>query len=63
MRILSQKILSAGDGGVWFAGEHTADTEIIDGLKYTTMATVTGAYKSGERAANHVLLHTYEKAN
>jgi monoamine oxidase len=55
MKILSEKIFEAGDGGVWFAGEHTADTEIHDGVKYTTMATVTGAYKSGERAANHVL--------
>jgi hypothetical protein len=59
MKVLSERILPAGEnGGVWFAGEHTADTEIIDGLKYTTMATVTGAYKSGERAGNHVL-HAY----
>ena len=57
MKILSEKILDVGDGGggVWFAGEHTADTEVIDGLNYTTMATVTGAYKSGERAAKKVL--------
>ena len=57
MRILSERILPAGEGGIWFAGEHTASTEIIDGEKYTTMATVTGAYKSGERAANHILKH------
>lgn len=57
MKILSEKVLEAGDegGGVWFAGEHTADTEVIDGRNYTTMATVTGAYKTGERAANKVL--------
>lgn len=59
MRILSAMILPAGTGGVWFAGEHTASTEIIDGDKYTTMATVTGAYKSGERAANHILRHYF----
>lgn len=59
MKVLSERILPAGEnGGIWFAGEHTADTEIIDGLKYSTMATVTGAYKTGERAANHIL-HTY----
>ena len=55
MKVLSERILPAGNGGIWFAGEHTADTEVIDGVKYTTMATVTGAYKSGERAANHVV--------
>ena len=56
MKVLSERILPAGEnGGIWFAGEHTADTEIIDGLKYSTMATVTGAYKSGERAGNHIL--------
>jgi len=55
MKILSEKILDAGEGGVWFAGEHTADTEVIDGEIYTTMATVTGAYKTGERAAKKVL--------
>jgi monoamine oxidase len=58
MKVLSERILPAGNGGIWFAGEHTADTEVIDGVKYTTMATVTGAYKSGERAANHVI-HLY----
>jgi len=64
MRILAEKIIDAGEGGVWFAGEHTADTEIIDGVKYTTMATVTGAYKTGERAANHVIrAHTSELLN
>ena len=57
MKILSEMIFPAGNGGVWFAGEHTASTEIIEGEKYTTMATVTGAYKSGERAANHILRH------
>lgn len=57
MKILSEKILDTGEegGGVWFAGEHTADTEVIDGRNYTTMATVTGAYKTGERAAKKVL--------
>lgn len=62
MKILSEKILSAGKdgGGVWFAGEHTADTEVIDGLNYTTMATVTGAYKTGERAAKYIL-QTYKE--
>jgi hypothetical protein len=55
MKVLSERILPAGNGGIWFAGEHTADTEVIEGVKYTTMATVTGAYKSGERAANHVI--------
>jgi len=56
MEILSEKILSSGDGGgLWFAGEHTADTEILEGEHYTTMATVAGAYKSGERAAKLVL--------
>jgi hypothetical protein len=56
MKILSEKAMDAGDGGgVWFAGEHTADTEVIEGENYTTMATVTGAYKSGERAAKRVL--------
>jgi Flavin containing amine oxidoreductase len=56
MRILSERILSAGNGGgVWFAGEHTADTEIIGGLNYSTMATVTGAYKTGERAGKNIL--------
>jgi hypothetical protein len=58
MKVLGERIMSAGDqGGVWFAGEHTADTEVIDGEKYTTMATVTGAYKSGERAGRHILRH------
>ena len=59
MKILGERIMSAGEGegGVWFAGEHTADTEVIDGEKYTTMATVTGAYKSGERAGKHILRH------
>jgi hypothetical protein len=61
MKILSEMILPAGEnGGIWFAGEHTADTEIIDGVKYSTMATVTGAYKTGERAGNHIL-HAYNK--
>ena len=55
MKILGEMIFNAGDGGVWFAGEHTADTEVIGGDKYTTMATVTGAYKTGERAGMHVL--------
>ena len=56
MRLLSEMILPAGEnGGIWFAGEHTADTEIINGLKFSTMATVTGAYKTGERAGNHIL--------
>jgi monoamine oxidase len=64
MKILSEKIMEAGDGGIWFAGEHTADTEMIDGVKYTTMATVTAAYKTGERAANHVIrTHTSELLN
>jgi monoamine oxidase len=64
MYILSEKILEAGEGGVWFAGEHTADTQIIEGVQYTTMATVTGAYKTGERAANHVIrTHTSELLN
>lgn len=63
MKILSEKILDVGEegGGVWFAGEHTADTEVIDGRNYTTMATVTGAYKTGERAAKKVL-ETYSIA-
>jgi hypothetical protein len=55
MITLSEKILTAGKGGVWFAGEHTAKTEIIERLKYTTMATVTGAYQSGIRAALNVV--------
>ena len=55
MMTLSAKILDAAKGGVWFAGEHTSKTEIIEGLKYTTMATVTGAYQSGSRAALDVL--------
>jgi len=55
MMTLSAKILDAGKGGVWFAGEHTTKTEIIEGLKYTAMATVTGAYQSGSRAALDVL--------
>jgi monoamine oxidase len=56
MKILSERIMGEGDhGGIWFAGEHTADTEIIEGVKYTTMATVTGAYKTGQRAANNVI--------
>jgi hypothetical protein len=64
MKILSEKIMDAGDGGIWFAGEHTADTEMIDEVKYTTMATVTAAYKTGERAANHVIrTHTSELLN
>ena len=64
MRVLAERIFSTADGmgGVWFAGEHTADTEIIDGVKYTTMATVTGAYKSGTLAANRVLEH-YRSGN
>ena len=62
MKILSEMILPAGDGGVWFAGEHTANTEIHNGEIYTTMATVTGAYKSGERAGNKVL-ENYGKSN
>ena len=57
LKVLGERIMSAGEGGIWFAGEHTADTEVIEGDKYTTMATVTGAYKSGERAAKHVLQH------
>jgi len=61
MTILSEQIIAAGDGGVWFAGEHTSNTELIDGLYYTTMATVTGAYKSGERAGNCVLHHYAQK--
>jgi Flavin containing amine oxidoreductase len=55
MKVLGEMVFEAGDGGVWFAGEHTADTEVIAGDKYTTMATVTGAYKTGERAGKHVL--------
>jgi monoamine oxidase len=55
LNILSQKILGAEKWGIWFAGEHTAQTEIIGGLKYTNMATVTGAYQSGERAAQNVI--------
>ena len=55
LMVLSEKILGAGKGGVWFAGEHTAKTEIIERLKYTTMATVTGAYQSGIRAALNVV--------
>ena len=55
MMILSEKILDAENGGVWFAGEHTAKVEIIDGLKYLNMATVTGAYQSGIRAASEIL--------
>lgn len=57
MLILSEKIASAREGGIWFAGEHTSQTETIDGLCYTTMATATGAYRSGERAANQILQH------
>jgi hypothetical protein len=58
MKILSEKIISGSDGGgLWFAGEHTADTEVLEGEHYTRMATVTGAYKSGERAAKLVLRH------
>jgi len=59
MKVLGERVLSTADGtgGVWFAGEHTANTEIMDGVKFTTMATVTGAYKSGTRAANLVLQH------
>jgi hypothetical protein len=61
MAVLAGRILEAEDGrgGVWFAGEHTAETEVIDGVKYTTMATVTGAYKSGTRAGN-LILQYYE---
>jgi Flavin containing amine oxidoreductase len=55
MMILSEKILDAEKGGIWFAGEHTAKVEIIEGLRYINMATVTGAYQSGVRAANNVL--------
>lgn len=61
MKILSEKIIDAGDGGIWFAGEHASDTELVNGLYYTTMATVTGAYKSGERAGNCVLRHYFQK--
>lgn len=57
MEILSEKVLDAGDGGIWFAGEHTANTELRNGLEYSTMGTVTGAYKSGERAGIKVLEH------
>jgi hypothetical protein len=56
MRAMATRILDAGAGaGLWFAGEHTSKTEVINGRKYSTMATVTGAYKSGERAAKQVL--------
>lgn len=55
MNTLSEKILDAEKGGVWFAGEHTAKVEVIEGLKHTTMATVTGAYQSGVRVANDIL--------
>lgn len=57
MNILSEMIMPAGDGGVWFAGEHVSEAELIQGLRYTGMATVNGAYKSGERAANKILDH------
>ena len=57
MNILSEMIVPAGDGGIWFAGEHVSETEVIHGLCYTGMATVNGAYKSGERAANQILHH------
>jgi hypothetical protein len=36
-------------GRVWFGEEHTANTEIIDGIKYTTMAIVTMAYENRRR--------------
>lgn len=55
LNILSEKILEAGKGGVWFAGEHAIKVEIIEGLKFTNMATITGVYQSGERAANDVI--------
>lgn len=56
MEILSEKILPAGGGGgLWFAGEHVADIVVFEGERYATMATVTGAYKSGQRAANFVV--------
>ena len=55
---LTGKITRNYNGGIWFAGEHTATTEVHEGKWYTTMATVTGAYKSGERAGNQVL-HEY----
>jgi len=59
MKVLGERVLSTagGMGGVWLAGEHTAGTEVRDGVKFSTMATVTGAYKSGTRAANLVLQH------
>jgi len=55
MGILSDKITRHWNGAIWFAGEHTANTELHGGKQYTTMATVTGAYKSGERAGNQIL--------
>jgi Flavin containing amine oxidoreductase len=54
VRVLAQKVWPTGSG-VWFAGEHTADTEVVAGELYSTMATVTGAYKSGERVGLNVI--------
>jgi hypothetical protein len=55
LEVLSEKIMDAGKGGIWFAGEHTTKIQVVDGLKYSNMATVTGAFQSGVRAAKDVL--------
>jgi len=62
LEILSEKIVDAGAGGILFAGEHATKIQIVDGLKYANMATVTGAFQSGTRAAKDAL-EMFDKGN